>query len=135
MSEISVSLNIQQPLYLRRKPFLGCFFAAPLIAALPTIFVPMVGAAALVIGYPLYVLVGLPGLSLYLCFCAPRYLAIGSLSVLAQFALVGIAGLGTGRQYETARSLLPFSVAFGLAWALVFTFLYRRALREEGVAV
>lgn len=135
MTEIIGNKDLPPRRVLHWKRFAVAFALAPLVVTLPFIVQPIIAIYALIIGYPLYILLGLPTLIWHLRREPPRYLPIALLAAVAQlfflpFALIALFFSDDTTVLAVTVGLTMFGIFFGVSWALMFTLIYRRLIRD-----
>jgi hypothetical protein len=114
----------------RPVPFLIAFFSAPLIVTALTFWIGLIPYFALLIGGPLYVVIGLPVLIWYLRGHPPNYMPIILLALISLLATVPL-GLALAlwfdrwKDLEMLEMIFSYGPVFAVAWSAGFTFLYR----------
>ena len=111
--------------------FVASLIAAPLLVTALT-FWAIVPIYALIIGGPLFVVIGGPVLWVYLRHFEPRYLPIMLIAVAVQMPTAAILGLfavivGENNLAQSFPMLVPIACLFAALWSATFTALYRGA--------
>jgi len=115
--------------------FLSAFLIAPVIGTLPLLSISYVGFFVLMVGYPVYLAVGLPIAVIYLRRSYPRYLEIITMAVFGQLALVPAGAVitlfsGDWGVMQAVPAFMMCGAIFGSVWVSIFTALYRALIRN-----
>ena len=115
-------------------PFILAFIAAPFLVTALTFWVYLIPFYALMLGGPVYAVVGGPVLVWYLRRYPPDIIPIILLAMIAQLVLIPlmlVAALYSGdwNMLEALPALLSMAALFGLLWSGTFILMYRLLIR------
>ena len=115
--------------------FFVALIAGPLVVTGMTFWLLFIPVFALVMGGPLYLIMGTPLLLIYLRRNQPSVESIAFLALLAVLALFPIAGAlslitGDAGLFQGAVFFLGFGLVFGPLWAVAFGKIYLRMRRD-----
>lgn len=135
LAGISENTERQERFVVDPVAFFAALVGAPLLVTAATLWLFFIPLAALIIGGPIYLVVGTP---LLLWFLAFNDVSIGRIVWVALTAIAVLVGLTAlfltlneqTRQLETLFVFAPFALIFGSVWAATFAVLYRGLRRD-----